>query len=157
MSGYVELYNQGGTEFLKRVSLKHAMQMIWRGVARAIETDGSFNTSHGAFERPKTLELVRYIYTKWRYEKKVDATVTRNRILKRDKHICAYCGVSGANTIDHIQPKSRGGEDSWLNLVTACLQCNNLKDDRYPKEAGMKLKYEPRVPSFAEVYSWGRT
>jgi hypothetical protein len=58
---------------------------------------------------------------------------------------CAYCGTtSGRIGVDHIRPESRGGTDSWDNLVLACEQCNQRKGDRLPEEAGMELSQRPR-------------
>jgi 5-methylcytosine-specific restriction endonuclease McrA len=153
MTAYVELYNAGGTQFIKRVSIQKAMNMLWRGVARTLEVDEGY---FGGFERPRSLELVRYVVTKWMYERNGTVSPTRKLILKRDNYTCAYCGKTGS-TIDHIQPQSRGGQNTWLNLVTACQKCNNVKDDRTPKEAKMKLLFEPREPKFSEIYAWGRT
>lgn len=51
-------------------------------------------------------------------------------------------------TIDHIIPKARGGEDSWMNLVAACLPCNNRKGDRTPNEAVMQLLVKPYHPNY---------
>jgi Restriction endonuclease len=127
--------------------------MLWRGVARVREYGEGF---FGPFEMPRSVELLRYVYARWKYERKGEIAVTRRGILKRDKFTCAYCGKDTASTIDHILPRSRGGEDSWDNLVAACLKCNNVKDDRTPKEAGMRLLFEPRIPTFAEVYAWGK-
>jgi 5-methylcytosine-specific restriction endonuclease McrA len=60
---------------------------------------------------------------------------TRSLILKRDDHTCQYCEYKGQKlTLDHVIPKSRGGGDSWQNLVTSCLECNNCKDNRTPEE-----------------------
>jgi len=161
MTAYVELYNQGAClddsgsikgQLLKRISVQKAMNMMWRGVARILDVDeGTF----GQFEKPRALELVRYVYTKWMYERKGEIRPTRRTILRRDDYTCTYCGQYG-DTLDHIQPRSRGGKDSWENLITACLKCNNVKDDRTPQEAGMKLRFQPRVPEFKEIYSWGR-
>jgi 5-methylcytosine-specific restriction endonuclease McrA len=66
-------------------------------------------------------------------------------VLRRDAHRCAYCGNS-AGTIDHVLPRSRGGKDSWENLVACCLSCNNLKGDRTPSEMRWTLKVRPRAP-----------
>lgn len=66
---------------------------------------------------------------------------TRTLILKRDKHTCQYCGYTGDKlTIDHLLPKSRGGEDTYQNLIAACLDCNNCKDNRTPEEWAAALK-----------------
>ncbi len=74
--------------------------------------------------------------------------LTRRNILRRDNHKCAYCGRGDLPlTIDHIIPRSKGGDDSWENLVAACLPCNNSKGDRTPDEANLKLKYKPYAPS----------
>lgn len=51
-------------------------------------------------------------------------------------------------TVDHIQPKSRGGKSTWLNLVACCVRCNQRKRDRTPDEAGMPLRSRPHVPKF---------
>ena len=64
-------------------------------------------------------------------------------ILERDAHICQYCGAK-ANTIDHVQPKSRGGSNNPGNLVSACGRCNSRKGDKTPEEAGMPLLHPIR-------------
>ena len=71
-------------------------------------------------------------------------------VLRRDAFRCAYCQGS-ASTIDHVQPRSRGGADSWENLVACCLSCNNTKGDRTPAEMGWCLHVTPRPPHGA---SW---
>ena len=74
--------------------------------------------------------------------------LTRRNILKRDGHKCAYCGRADLPlTIDHIVPKSKGGDESWENLVAACLPCNNKKGDRTLEEARMNLKVKPYTPN----------
>jgi 5-methylcytosine-specific restriction endonuclease McrA len=65
----------------------------------------------------------------------------------RDRYTCQYCqrGGSAAHlTLDHVIPRSRGGESSWENLVACCHQCNNRKGNRTPDEAGMRLARLPR-------------
>ena len=73
--------------------------------------------------------------------------LSRKNILRRDNHRCQYCGSTSALTIDHIIPKSRGGDDTWENLVVACIKCNNKKSDRTPEEAKMSLRTKPKKPS----------
>jgi 5-methylcytosine-specific restriction endonuclease McrA len=75
---------------------------------------------------------------------------SRRGVLDRDGRRCAYCDAPGA-TIDHIHPASRGGESTWLNTITACVACNGAKGDRTPAEAGMPLRFEPRVVWRREV------
>jgi 5-methylcytosine-specific restriction endonuclease McrA len=71
--------------------------------------------------------------------------VSRRGVLRRDNHRCGYCG-SAASTIDHVMPRSRGGKDTWENLVACCLRCNNLKGDRTPAEMNWNLQLNPRAP-----------
>lgn len=66
---------------------------------------------------------------------------TRALILKRDDHTCQYCDYKGPNlTLDHVIPRSKGGGETWQNLVASCLECNNCKDDRTPEEWADSLK-----------------
>ena len=60
----------------------------------------------------------------------------------RDRYTCQYCHAllpTGELTLDHVIPRSRGGETAWENLVACCHPCNNRKGNRTPDEAGMKL------------------
>lgn len=75
------------------------------------------------------------------------AILTKSNILKRDQHTCQYCGSKNVPlTIDHVIPKVLGGKETWTNLVTACIKCNNKKGDRTPEQAGMKLINRPKKP-----------
>ena len=80
---------------------------------------------------------------------KRSVVLNRRNILRRDRYRCQYCGIhSDELTTDHIMPRSRGGEDSWENLTTACTRCNNRKGSRTPEGAGMKLLSIPKKPAF---------
>ena len=73
-------------------------------------------------------------------------TFSRRNIHKRDRHTCQYCGGQPGSedlTIDHVQPRSRGGTSTWENCVLACLKCNMRKADRTPTEAHMPLRKTP--------------
>jgi 5-methylcytosine-specific restriction endonuclease McrA len=74
---------------------------------------------------------------------------SRNNILWRDKNQCQYCGVTESPrdmTIDHVIPRSRGGENTWTNLATCCKRCNQKKGSRTPEEADMSLLSKPVKP-----------
>ncbi|HRK34625.1 MAG TPA: HNH endonuclease [Candidatus Hydrogenedentes bacterium] len=76
---------------------------------------------------------------------------SRQSIFERDKGTCQYCGKHfsrGQLTIDHVMPQSRGGGDSWENLVLACLHCNVKKGNRTPDEANMPLLKRPFKPAW---------
>ena len=83
---------------------------------------------------------------------------SRQAVFKRDRQACQYCGKRSELTIDHVHPRSRGGDDTWENLVAACQSCNNRKGDRRPEEAGMVLRTVPRAPKLVELASdlWAR-
>jgi 5-methylcytosine-specific restriction endonuclease McrA len=72
--------------------------------------------------------------------------LSRRAIFARDEHTCQYCGAR-ADSIDHVMPRSRGGEHSWENVAAACRPCNLFKRDRTPEEAGMALAAPCRAPS----------
>ena len=153
MSGTVLVYNLGGTELLHRVSLRHAMTMLWKGKARVLESDGEI----AGFERPTALELVRYVVAKWKYARTGEVPFSKLGVFRRDNFTCAYCLrklTRAEATCDHILPKWRGNAASWMNSITSCQPCNNRKGGRSPKEAGMRLLFSPKVPSFSEAYDW---
>ena len=83
----------------------------------------------------------------------VTPSITNPKLFARDKHLCAYCGRRfgfDLLTREHIVPTSRGGRDSWMNVITACRGCNGSKGNRLPDEARMTLMYLPYVPSLHE-------
>jgi 5-methylcytosine-specific restriction endonuclease McrA len=101
------------------------------------------HTVSQAYPWPSVIRLSRFVNVPY---KKV--ILSRKNILRRDAYKCAYCGRGDLPlTVDHIVPKSRGGSDSWENLICACTACNNRKGDRTPEEAGMRLQAVPFKPS----------
>ncbi|MBD2663575.1 HNH endonuclease [Richelia sinica] len=78
--------------------------------------------------------------------------VNRREVLRRDHHVCQYCGSNKRLTLDHVIPRSRGGTHTWDNVVIACERCNSRKGDRTPTEAGMQLRKVPKAPAHPAVY-----
>ena len=76
---------------------------------------------------------------------------TRQAIFRRDNHTCQYCGSKQSLTLDHVMPRARGGKDTWENLVTACVTCNNRKGDRRPEECNMTLAKQPKAPRALDI------
>jgi 5-methylcytosine-specific restriction endonuclease McrA len=79
--------------------------------------------------------------------------LTNPKLFARDRHVCAYCGQHTHDdhlTREHIVPTSRGGEDTWMNCITACRGCNGRKGNRLVQESGMELLYLPYIPSLHE-------
>ena len=82
--------------------------------------------------------------------------LTNARLFRRDGHMCMYCGdflYDCELTRDHVVPVSRGGTDTWENVVTACRDCNRRKADMSLEEIeaiGMHLLAVPYAPNRAE-------
>lgn len=71
---------------------------------------------------------------------------SRSMVYTRDENKCQYCGVTRNLTIDHVIPKSKGGDDSWENLVVACVSCNTKKGNKLLENTDMRLIKKPRAP-----------
>ncbi len=126
-------------------SAKRAIVLVFQGKAELIEeVDGlCLRTVQTAYGLPSVVRL-------WQYKRVPYKRVmlSRKNILTRDQNTCQYCGTRrGPMTVDHVLPKTRGGLDTWENLVAACVKCNNKKGNRTPAEARMPLKSKPRRPS----------
>jgi 5-methylcytosine-specific restriction endonuclease McrA len=91
---------------------------------------------------PRVVRLKRYVRVPFRQQ----ATWSRRGVLARDDFRCAYCGKR-ATTVDHVVPRSHGGQDTWLNTVAACAADNHRKANRTPEQAGMRLLRRPFEPT----------
>jgi len=91
---------------------------------------------------PSILKLRHYVSVPFRASQ---PPVSRRGVLLRDQHRCGYCD-GHADTVDHIVPRSRGGQDEWTNVVAACKRHNLQKGDRLLHEIGWELLVEPRAP-----------
>lgn len=82
---------------------------------------------------------------------------SRRNIFLRDRNTCQYCGrsfPSGDLNLDHVVPRSRGGETTWENIVCSCLPCNKRKGGSRPDEAGMRLVGVPSRPPWSPRYAF---
>lgn len=78
-----------------------------------------------------------------------------DRLFARDRHLCAYCGEqfpARQLSREHVVPLSRKGQDTWTNVVSACVPCNTRKAARTPDQAGMPLLYLPYEPNWFEDF-----
>ena len=83
-----------------------------------------------------------------RVPRAVQRKISRRALFARDGWRCVYCGTSsGRLTLDHVVPRSRGGDSVWENVVTSCAPCNHKKGDRLLTEAQMTLHSLPRPPA----------
>ncbi len=108
------------------------------------EDDDWVRTASSEIQVPRVIRLLAY-------EKLPKQTVKFNRrnIFARDHNQCQYCGKKFPTTelsLDHIVPRSQGGQSTWENIVCACIACNVKKGGRTPKQAHMTLIRKPEKP-----------
>ena len=125
------------------VSEHRAVVLLLAAKAVAVQESGavlhSASTEVGV---PSVVRLTRFVKVPYRQS----VPLTRRGVLARDLHRCVYCGAT-ATSIDHVQPRSRGGPHVWENVVAACRHCNHSKADRTLAELGWSLRHPPQAPS----------
>ncbi|MEL7086442.1 MAG: HNH endonuclease [Cyanobacteria bacterium P01_A01_bin.3] len=128
-------------EPLNITTWRRAVVLMLKGKAEGIEHNGRL--IYANFASPTVIRLRHYVNVPYKA-----IPLTRRNVLYRDEYRCQYCNVSSGDslTIDHVIPRSRGGQDVWDNVVCACVRCNIKKGNRTPKEAGMPLNRQPRRP-----------
>ena len=132
-------------EPLSVCNVRKAVVLLLLEKAEMVEArqNSALRTVSSVYPYPSIVRLFSYVRLPFR---KVE--LTRKNILRRDSHRCGYCGTGKPPlTIDHVIPKSRGGGDTWENLVAACIRCNNRKGSRTPEEAEMLLHRRPFRPN----------
>ena len=144
MNGHVLLLNQDYSA-LTICSVQRAVVLILLRKAELVEAqpDRFVRSPSTRVPWPSIVRLKAFVSVPY---KKV--MLSRKNILRRDRHECQYCGSTRRLTVDHVMPKSRGGRDTWENLVAACTSCNNRKGDHTPEEARMPLRRKPFRPSY---------
>jgi 5-methylcytosine-specific restriction endonuclease McrA len=133
-------------EPLHFTNARRAVTLLLAGKAESVEPSPRVIRSPSrAFPLPAVIRLAVYIRKPF-----LDRVAfNKKNILRRDGHACQYCGRRGERlTVDHVVPRSRGGETTWTNVVAACLRCNLRKGNRALGEAKMSLIREPVHPQF---------
>lgn len=127
------------------VNVKKAIGLLYLGKAELIEAQNGQLVRAVSVAMPFPSIVRLSVFVKVPYKKII---LSRKNILRRDGHRCQYCGRADLPlTVDHVIPVSRGGEDTWENLVCACVRCNNKKGDRTPEEAAITLRRKPMRPN----------
>jgi 5-methylcytosine-specific restriction endonuclease McrA len=132
-------------EPLNVCSVRRAHVLVWKGKAEVLEQlDMSLRSSTSTYPWPHVIRLVTYV----RVPRGVKRKISRRALFARDGWRCVYCGTStGRLTLDHVVPRSRGGDSVWENVVTSCAPCNLRKGNRLLHEIQMELRELPRVPA----------
>ena len=122
---------------------------FWQWVEKGLEKDGSIRTPRLSFDIPEII-----ITTNNYLDINPVVALNSSNIFKRDNHKCVYCHSSKELTVDHIIPRSKGGQDSWTNLVTACANCNSKKSNMDVKVFCKQKNCNVPKPSKPDPHSW---
>lgn len=136
-------------EALTEIRAERAVVLLITGAAEPVterEPHFPIRSKHLEIGLPETIRLLRYVYLEHSLTVTDGSRATLPAVLRRDNYRCGYC-AGWARTVDHIRPRSRGGPNTWDNLIAACGPCNSTKADRTPEEAGMRLLWEPKAPN----------
>lgn len=123
--------------------VRRAIVLVYEDKAEMLEDGSGFiHSASYEFPLPSVIRLS-YIIKRPRPKRRL----TRLEVFNRDRYTCQYCGKEARQlTLDHVLPRYRGGEQTWENVVSACIPCNRRKAGRTPKEAGMRLMNCPCPP-----------
>lgn len=141
-------------EPLQMISVRRAVTLLLAEKVQAVEgVAHRLRTTSRVIEVPSVVRLAYYINVPRR-----GIVWSRRAVLQRDGWSCIYCGVTIGDvvrgrtyaksdfTLDHVIPRSRGGGNTWGNTACACARCNHRKANRTPHEAGMRMRFEPKMP-----------
>jgi 5-methylcytosine-specific restriction endonuclease McrA len=133
------------------VSWRKAVKMLWEDRAITVKEDSERILRSPSFEMymPRVIRAKNWVERRRRKE----VPFSRRNLFLRDDGQCQYCGVrlkTDEYSLDHVIPRSKGGQSTWENLVVACLPCNKFKDDDTLEEAGMALRRKPVKPKTSD-------
>ena len=143
-------------EPLTILPIERALRLVIDRKAEILEIDSArvFRSERAELPCPLVIRLVRFVHVPRRFRRQV----TNTFLFARDGYRCQYCGrhrteLRGRDylTRDHVVPISRGGENVWENVVTACSPCNNRKANHLPEECGMHPYHVPVEPNYVEL------
>lgn len=137
-------------EPLNVCNVRRALTLVFGEKAEVLEVyQTPVLSTTRSFDTPSVIRLI-YLIRRPRPRVKL----TRREIFIRDEHVCQYCGVrSNDLTLDHIIPRSRGGQHTWENLVSACRNCNHRKGGKTLADSRMRLRREPFEPRAGAYYT----
>lgn len=133
-------------EPLNVCSARRALVLLLKEKAEVVESSAVlYHSENAVFALPHVIRLRSYV----RVPRRNGARLTRRAVFARDRHRCQYCGSEHHLTVDHVIPRSKGGGDTWDNVVTSCAACNRKKGDRLPQHVGFNLARAPQPPEAA--------
>jgi len=134
------------------VAARRAVVLVLKEKAEIVHSNGVvFRSERVQVPAPSVVRLRYFVHVPYR----ASVALTRRAVFARDGHVCQYCGLPAEN-VDHVVPKSKGGQHTWDNVVAACRRCNSKKENRLPHEAGLTLHRLPVMPKDGFRLSIGR-
>jgi 5-methylcytosine-specific restriction endonuclease McrA len=143
-------------EPLTILPVRRALRLVIDKKAEILEVDESrvFHSERRDMACPLVIRLVRFVHVPRKFRRQV----TNTFLFARDSYRCQYCGRHRSQlrgreflTRDHIIPMSRGGDNAWHNVVTACSPCNNRKGSHLAEEVHMHPLHAPHEPNYVEL------
>ena len=126
-------------------TVRRAAVLLLKQKAEIVERAAwELRSEHTLMPRPVVIRLVHYVNVPRNAERR---RITRRAVFARDGWACQYCGTRSNLTVDHVIPRSKGGDSSWENIVASCAPCNRRKGNSLPRQVGMRLLKQPRTPS----------
>jgi 5-methylcytosine-specific restriction endonuclease McrA len=133
------------------VSLRRAVVLVLKGKAEIVARDvAELHSARMNVPCPTVIRLVHFVRVPYRSR----VPLSRRAVFARDEHRCQYCSRPAEN-IDHVIPRSRGGEHVWENVVASCRPCNARKENRYLHETDLRLRRLPVAPHSSWVVTSG--
>ncbi len=130
-------------------SVRRAVVLVLKAKAELLERGGwELHSERSTVSRPVVIRLVSYVHVPRDAHRR---KITRRAVFARDGWACQYCGSRSNLTVDHVIPRSKGGDSGWENIVASCAPCNRRKGDRLPRQAGMHPRRKPHTPR-AEIF-----
>lgn len=138
-------------EPLNLCSWKRAIVLVYLGKAVPLEHDSrTLRSASMSVRLPAVVRLAEQIRRPL-----PEVKLSRSSVLARDEHTCQYCGRQSKHlTLDHVIPRHLGGKHVWENVVACCIECNNRKGNRTPREVGLTLLRTPQRPRFIPYLSF---
>jgi 5-methylcytosine-specific restriction endonuclease McrA len=126
-------------------TVRRATVLLLKAKAEVLEHGvGELRSATEVMPRPVVIRLNHYVRIPRDTHKR---KITRRAVFARDGWQCQYCGSRSTLTVDHVVPRSKGGDSSWENIVASCAPCNRRKGDRLPHQINMHPRRKPRMPN----------
>lgn len=131
-------------EPLRVISSKRAIVLVLQEKAEILEEgDDAYHSASASVPVPEVIRLKRMVQIPFRAR----IPLSNAAVLRRDNHECCYCDKRKGTTVDHVQPRARGGLHRWENVVAACRHCNGLKADKTLGQLGWEMRFQPFIPT----------